>query len=564
MNDFMTVCATLSNLDPYKRVNYANGLVLGADDLVQEQLYHLEKHRLHNRLLHGYGTLCGLQVSLSEPEDGPRLTVSPGVAVDPRGREIRVPEAYCANLRSWLESHAAEIQDRLAASPAPSPPEPLSLYLVLCYRECQTDEVPIPGGPCKTLEDSSVASRIQDAFELALRLDPPDQTEQEAVRDLVELLRSIAISDAPDGLTEDGIAALVRGLTAPGSPALASPPLASPPGSPPFDVQHMHPDEVNALLRVALRVWVTEVRPSLLPSGANCAAGPPAEGCVLLAEVVLTLDSGLGLVGDAVLDESQRPYLLHTRLLQECLICHHGGASTDLEPLSHADLNDLGADDHLHYLLVDGSRALTGDLGAGGNRVTALGAASVDGDAVRFEQAVKVGDGASNDLADTFPGPTVAGLRGRPIADVEPAVGQMLTWSGAQWEPRTPTAPSGQFVQVPSNAGLYAIVAAGLFNASGQALGPAYNGLTATPIGNFDFLLSWPQYQPPPNDGSVPPPDLGYIVKGTIVDQELLGILKVVRFEQAGIRVRVSDTREQSRIAAFMVEISAYGRVDLG
>ena len=563
MNDFTTVCANLSNLDPYKRVNYVNGLVLGADDLVQEQLYHLEKNRLHNRLLHGYGTLCGLSVDLSDPGDGPRLTVAPGVAVDPRGRAIRVPEAYCANLAAWLQSHAAEVQDRLAASPSLSPPEPLSLYLVLCHRECETDKVPIPGGPCKTLEDSSVASRIQDAFELALRFEPPDQTEQEAVSDLVALIRAIEISEDPGGLTEEGIADLVRGLTGSGSPPLSSPALDSPPGSPPTGMRHMHPDDVDALLRVAMRVWVTEVRPTLLPSGANCAAGPPEGGCVLLAEVILNLDGGASLVGDPLLDESRRPYLLHTRLLQECLVCHRGDASAALESLIHADLNDLDADDHPQYLLLDGSRALTGDLDAGGNRITGLGAASVPGDAVRFEQAVKVGDTAGGDLGDTYPNPIVAGLRGRPVADVNPGTGQVLTWSGNRWQPSTP-AVIGGFVGAPAQNARYAIVAAGLFDAAGQPLGSVYNALTVTMVGVPEYRLTWPGYQPPPNDGIVPPPDLVYIVKGTIVDPEQPGILRVLRFEQEGIRIRVSDIGDVNRVQAFMVEISAYGRGDLG
>jgi hypothetical protein len=563
MNDFTTVCANLSNLDPYKRVNYVNGLVLGADDLVQEQLYHLEKNRLHNRLLHGYGTLCGLSVDLSDPGDGPRLTVAPGVAVDPRGRAIRVPEAYCANLTAWLQSHAAEVQDRLAASPPLSPPEPLSLYLVLCHRECETDEVPIPGGPCKTLEASSVASRIQDAFELALRFEPPDQIEQEAVRDLVALIRAIEISEDPGGLTEGGIADLVRALTGSGSPPLSSPPLGSPPGSPPTGMQHMHPDDVDALLRVAMRVWVTEVRPALLPSGANCAAGPPEEGCVLLAEVILNLDGGPSLVGDPLLDESQRPYLLHTRLLQECLACHRGDASANLESLSHADLHDLLADDHPQYLLVDGSRPLTGDLGAGGNRITGLGEGSVDGDAVRFEQAVKIDDIAGGDLVDNYPNPTVAGLRGRPLSDVDPAAGQVLTWSGNRWQPSTP-AVIGGFVEAPGQNARYAIVAAGLFDAAGQPLGSVYNALSATLLGALEYRLAWPRYQPPPNDGIVPPPDLVYIVKGTIVDPERPGFLRVLRFEQEGIRIRVSDIQDANRVQAFMVEISAYGRADLG
>ena len=50
-------------LDPHTRVNYVEGMVLTAEEFKQDQLYALEGDRLHNRILHGYGTVCGLNVS---------------------------------------------------------------------------------------------------------------------------------------------------------------------------------------------------------------------------------------------------------------------------------------------------------------------------------------------------------------------------------------------------------------------------------------------------------------------------------------------------------------------
>lgn len=102
---------------------------------------------------------------------------------------------------------------------------------------------------------------------------------------------------------------------------------------------------------------------------------------------------------------------------------------------SHGSLSGLASDDHPQYLRTDGARALAGDLSAGGHRIRALGAAQGPGDAVRFEQAVKTGDGAGGDLAGAFPSPLVAGLRGRPVADAAPQAGQVLTWTGSAWAP---------------------------------------------------------------------------------------------------------------------------------
>ncbi|GAB4416926.1 MAG: hypothetical protein OHK0039_26670 [Bacteroidia bacterium] len=42
---------------------------------------------------------------------------------------------------------------------------------------------------------------------------------------------------------------------------------------------------------------------------------------------------------------------------------------------------------------------------------------------------------ASGDLAGTYPGPGVVALRGRPVAAIAPAGGQVLKWSGQAWMP---------------------------------------------------------------------------------------------------------------------------------
>lgn len=76
------------------RNHYFTGKFLTADDLAQEQSYHRSKHRRHNRLLHGYGIVRGLGVSLeSRPGGGdPTVLVSPGLAISPEGEELVVCE----------------------------------------------------------------------------------------------------------------------------------------------------------------------------------------------------------------------------------------------------------------------------------------------------------------------------------------------------------------------------------------------------------------------------------------------------------------------------------------
>ena len=76
-----------------RRVNFVSGMVLGAADLAAEQGYHREMRYLHNRL-HGYGTVSGLEVSVTRG----RVRVDPGLAIDPWGREIVLAEPSTVRL----------------------------------------------------------------------------------------------------------------------------------------------------------------------------------------------------------------------------------------------------------------------------------------------------------------------------------------------------------------------------------------------------------------------------------------------------------------------------------
>jgi hypothetical protein len=67
-----------------KRPRYFDGRLLTADDLREEQEYHISSHRRHLQLLHASGVVRGLQVSAS----GGAITIQPGLAIDPLGREI--------------------------------------------------------------------------------------------------------------------------------------------------------------------------------------------------------------------------------------------------------------------------------------------------------------------------------------------------------------------------------------------------------------------------------------------------------------------------------------------
>jgi hypothetical protein len=181
---------------PAKHVNYTLGMVLGVDDFIQEFAYHDGRHQAMARELIGYGTVSGLQLTIQSDARGPRIMVSPGVALSPRGQTIRVCAAQCAYLQDWLDDHRNEILQRLGSPPD----DAITAHLALCYRDCTTDRVPIPGEPCRTADDMMADSRLVDDFRLELRFDAPDQHEEDAVRTFVEWLTLVPIGGGQSGI----------------------------------------------------------------------------------------------------------------------------------------------------------------------------------------------------------------------------------------------------------------------------------------------------------------------------------------------------------------------------
>jgi hypothetical protein len=318
--------------DPSKHVNYTLGMLLGVDDFNQEFVYLSGRDQWMARDVVGYGTLCGLRVSLDQTVKGPRVAVASGTALSPRGQLICVRPAQCAYLNEWLSANEQAVQNALLSPLGNS----IKLYLVVCYRDCPVDPVPIAGEPCRSADDLMAPSRLVDDFRLDLRLTPPAQSEEDAIRDFVSWMNQIEITDAPGPFTSltDFENALRAALANVGSPP--DPGVIFQFGSPLAGIR-IHPADVCTYMQAAFRIWVTEIRPlfhATWPSAA-CSGGdgsaivpPPTDECLLLAE----LDVPLVNVGpgqnwqvddkhDVIIDESRRPVLLHTRLLQEWLVC---------------------------------------------------------------------------------------------------------------------------------------------------------------------------------------------------------------------------------------------------
>ena len=349
MTSFTTLAAAPLNgaADPTKHVNYVQGMILGVDDLTQEFAYLAGRDQSLARDLIGYGTVAGLDVSI-EVDARTQVVVGPGVALSPRGEIIRIERAQCADLAAWIGTNRESLGGLRRDGVA-------SIYVVLAYRICLTDDVPIPGEPCRSEDEALAASRVADDFQLELALQPPDQSEEDAVRAFVGWLSRVQLDEGgTDALTLEEFLEQIRLAADLGSPPGAMDDLAD--GSPPLRLR-IPAGQARDYLRAAFRYWTTDLRPRWWSAGPDSAGHPPSQGHLLLAALRLPLTDDLLLdpVGQIVIDEGRRPYLVHLRMLQEWLI---SGALTPSDtvtaetgygqPPDHGTAAGFNRADHTH------------------------------------------------------------------------------------------------------------------------------------------------------------------------------------------------------------------------
>jgi len=142
-----------------ERLRYFPRQLLTADDMRAEQEYFRERQKRHNRLLHGWGVVCGLEVVPATSEDRPLgVNVCCGYALGPCGDEIYVSEpvpldlTYCARLPFACDQTA--------------PVQPPPILVRIRYAECPTRPIrTLPAG-CGCDETACEYSRLRDGFEL--------------------------------------------------------------------------------------------------------------------------------------------------------------------------------------------------------------------------------------------------------------------------------------------------------------------------------------------------------------------------------------------------------------
>jgi hypothetical protein len=311
------ICNEDGKINVNERLNYVLGQVLGVKEFKQEQAYFLNKHRLQNRVLHGYGTVWGLDVTTTVETDENdiefcEVQVSRGLAIDPKGREVSITKEQCANLDSWLK-------EKISGDNTNNEDDnnTYEVHVVLCYHPCETEQQPILGNPCRSDADNVKPTRIRDDFQLKLFTELSDKGEATHIDQLGELLTKINVNPQPSEEVQDmDVTAQVEALkTAIDNPSqVSSLNLAPIPSS-----------KFQDILDEILCYWITNTRPKLHNR-------PEVESAqhdgFLLAKLNCTLNSSHKVKLDEIdgkreplvdINNHCRPYLLHTGFLQELL-----------------------------------------------------------------------------------------------------------------------------------------------------------------------------------------------------------------------------------------------------
>lgn len=145
-----------ATLNQFERNKFFYGKLMTVRDFELEQNYFNGKRHLLNRLIHGVGLVCGLEVENPNPKGNTlEIDLTSGAALDCWGREIVVDKTY-----EDLEVKGTFDNTKLN-------------YLYLKQKPCLKDPVPVLAN-ASTCEQECCYSRIRENFEVVLSQEKPE------------------------------------------------------------------------------------------------------------------------------------------------------------------------------------------------------------------------------------------------------------------------------------------------------------------------------------------------------------------------------------------------------
>ena len=176
-----TVSANAAPTSAGERTRFYPRQLVSAADLTQDQLYFREKMRRHNRMLHGWGIVCGAEVRASKKAGS--VDVNTGYVLGPFGDEIVIDDVVTVDLSAQNADgdalNGCVPPDPWCADVRVARPAGQTLYLAIAYAEfaCRPVQTATSTCGCGCDETSCEYSRVRDSYRIRV-LDSLPETYQ--------------------------------------------------------------------------------------------------------------------------------------------------------------------------------------------------------------------------------------------------------------------------------------------------------------------------------------------------------------------------------------------------
>jgi hypothetical protein len=146
-----------------ERIRYFTGRHMAARDFHDADAYHRSFRHLHNRVLHGWGIACGLEVERHWRREcrGDRVVVRCGMAIDCCGREVLLRADVVSRPIPWDERPTIAGSDRTD--------QEYLLLLCLRYHETCVERVPVLYSPTACSSPTMEDGRVREGYQLCWR-----------------------------------------------------------------------------------------------------------------------------------------------------------------------------------------------------------------------------------------------------------------------------------------------------------------------------------------------------------------------------------------------------------
>ena len=146
----------------FKRARYFHGMLMTERDFREEQNYHNEKRKMLNRMLHGWGVVCGLEIKPTNKPD--TIIIRPGLALDYNGNEICVTEEYILNMSKISKLYPCIKEETSDCTEQEIVESGNKWYVIIKYEEKPSIPVAVyaPSGGCE--EKACEYSRIREGY----------------------------------------------------------------------------------------------------------------------------------------------------------------------------------------------------------------------------------------------------------------------------------------------------------------------------------------------------------------------------------------------------------------